>query len=221
MIRLKPLFVKIIDRVTIQEAPSVFDGKIGFSNSEQLCNTEGFYKLIELEKTGNIACYEQQNNTVIQSWVTVDMNEYSKRVVSKIRAKYTEDDELSILRKKDSGIDVVKFVEYNEYCEQVKKEVKIELLTPIDLQERKNELRNKFATKQIEIKQALITAEEMVGSDNATLLYIKTQLLNERVRIITTIDNFVTIEEAMAFDIRDEDAKPFMDALYNLINSIE
>ena len=220
MIRLKPLFVKIIDRVTIQEAPNVFDGKIGFSNSEQLCNEEGFYKLIEVEKTGNIACYEQQNNTVIQSWVTVNMNEYSKRVVSKIRAKYTEDDELSILRKKDSGIDVVKFVEYNEYCEQVKRKVKIELLTPIDLQERKNELKAKFATKQIEIKQALITAEETVGSENPTLLYLKTQLLNERVRIITIVDNFTTIEEAMAFDIRDEDAKPFMDELYNHINSI-
>lgn len=44
--------------------------------------------------------------------------------------------------------------------------------------------------------------------------------LLKRVRIITTIDNFVTIDEAMAFDIRDEDAKPFMDALFNLINSI-
>jgi hypothetical protein len=88
------------------------------------------------------------------------------------------------------------------------------------LEERKNELKAKFATKQIEIKQALITAEETVGSDNPTLLYLKTQLLNERVRIITTIDNFTTIDEAMAFDIRDEDAQPFMDALYNLINSI-
>ena len=218
MIRLKPLFVKIIDRVTIQEAPSVFEGKIGFSNSEQLCNKEGFYKLIEVEKTGNVACYEQQNNTVIQSWVTIDMNEYSKRVVSKIRAKYTEDTELSILRKKDA--DVAKFAEYNDYCEQVKRDVKIELLTPMDLQERKNELKAKFATKQIEIKQALITAEETVGSENTTLQCLKTQLLNERVRVITTIDNFSTIDEAMAFDIRDEDAKPFMDALYNLINSI-
>jgi hypothetical protein len=88
------------------------------------------------------------------------------------------------------------------------------------LEERKNELRAKFASKQIEIKQALITAEENVGSENPTLLYLKTQLHNERVRIITIIDNFTTIEEAMAFDIRDEDAKPFMDALYNLINSI-
>ena len=50
------------------------------------------------------------------------------------------------------------------------------------LEERKSELREKFATKQIEIKQALITAEETVGSDNATLQYLKTQLLNERVR---------------------------------------
>ena len=88
------------------------------------------------------------------------------------------------------------------------------------LEERKIELKTKFATKQIEIKQALITAEETVGSDNATLLDLKTQLHNERVRIISIIDNFTTIEEAMAFDIRDEDAKPFMDALYNLINSI-
>ena len=88
------------------------------------------------------------------------------------------------------------------------------------LEERQNELKAKFATKQIEIKQALITAEETVGSENTTLQCLKTQLLNERVRVITTIDNFSTIDEAMAFDIRDEDAKPFMDALYNLINSI-
>ena len=88
------------------------------------------------------------------------------------------------------------------------------------LEERQNELREKFAIKQMQIKQALITAEENVGSENPTLLYLKTQLHNERVRIITIIDSFTTIDEAMAFDIRDEDAKPFMDALYNLINSI-
>ena len=88
------------------------------------------------------------------------------------------------------------------------------------LEERQSELREKFAIKQMQIKQALITAEEIVGSENTTLLYLKTQLLNERVRIITIIDNFTTIDEAMDFDIRDEDAKPFMDALYNLINSI-
>ena len=88
------------------------------------------------------------------------------------------------------------------------------------LEERKNELKAKFATKQIQIKQALITAEENVGSENPALLFLKTQLHNERVRIITIIDNFTTIEEALAFDIRDEDAQPFMDALYNLINSI-
>ena len=43
---------------------------------------------------------------------------------------------------------------------------------------------------------------------------------NERVRIITMIDNFTTIEEAMTFDIRDEDTKLFMDTLFNLIKSI-
>ena len=104
----------------------------------------------------------------------------------------------------DAGIDISKFVEYNDFCEQVKREVKIELLTPMNLEDRKNELKAKFASKQIEIKQAIITAEETVGSDNATLQYLKTQLVNERVRIITIIDNFTTIEKAMAFDIRDE-----------------
>ena len=88
------------------------------------------------------------------------------------------------------------------------------------LEERQNELKAKFAIKQIEIKQALITAEENVGSDNPILLNLKTQLNNERVRVITTIDNFVTIEEALDFDVRDEDAQPFMNALFNLINSI-
>ena len=88
------------------------------------------------------------------------------------------------------------------------------------LEERQKELKAKFAIKQIEIKQALITAEENVGSENPTLLFLKTQLHNERVRIITIIDNFTTIDEALTFDIRDEDAKPFMDELYNLINSI-
>ena len=88
------------------------------------------------------------------------------------------------------------------------------------LEERKKELRDKFASKQIQINQALTTAEENVGSENPTLLNLKMQLHNERVRIITIIDNFTTIDEALAFDIRDEDAKPFMDALYNLINSI-
>ena len=37
------------------------------------------------------------------------------------------------------------------------------------LEERQSELREKFAIKQIEIKQALITAEETVGSENPTL----------------------------------------------------
>ena len=45
------------------------------------------------------------------------------------------------------------------------------------LEERQNELKAKFAIKQIEIKQALITAEENVGSDNPILLNLKTLML--------------------------------------------
>jgi hypothetical protein len=210
MIRLKPLFVKILDRVTIQEAPSVFEGKFGFSNSEQLCNKEGFYRLIEVEKTGTIACYEQQDNTVVQSWVTVDMNEYSKRVVSRIRAKYTEDEELSILRKKDAGIDVTKFAEYNDFCEKVKREVKIELLTPIDLEQRKSELIKKFKPVQDIFTNRLAKISNILGENHDYILRLKNICRFRREQTLETILSFTTIEQAMAFDIRESDMQPIL-----------
>ena len=218
MIRIKPLFVKIIDRVTIQEAPSVFEGKIGFNNSEPLCNKEGFYRLIEVEKTGNIACYEQVGNTVIQEWVTINLDEYSRRVVQNIRKRYSEDEELSILRKKD--YERAKFVEYNEYCEQVKREVKIELLEPIDLAERKAELIEKFAQMQKEVALLFLTAEKAVGADNITLISLIEQARLQRAMTLQTIEGFTDISVAMAFDIREEDCQPLKDELLSLINNV-
>ena len=218
MIRIKPLFVKILDRVTIQEAPSVFEGKIGFNNSEQLCNKEGFYRLIEAEKTGNIACYEQVGNTVIQEWVTINLDEYSRRVVQNIRKRYSEDEELSILRKKD--YERGRFIEYNEYCEQVKREVKIELLEPINLTERKAELIEKFAQMQKEVALLFLTAEKAVGADNTTLISLIEQARLQRAMTLQTIEGFTDIEVAMAFDIREEDCKPLKDALFNLVNNV-
>ena len=218
MIRIKPLFVKILDRVTIQEAPSVFEGKIGFNNSEQLCNKEGFYRLIEAEKTGNIACYEQVGNTVVQEWVTINLDEYSKRVVQNIRKRYSEDEELSILRKKD--YERGRFVEYNEYCEQVKREVKIELLEPINLAERKAELIEKFAQMQKEVALLFLTAEKAVGADNTTLISLIEQARLQRAMTLQTIEGFTDIDVAMAFDIREEDCKSLKDGLLNLINNV-
>lgn len=45
---------------------------------------------------------------------------YEERIVMRIRAKYSIDDELAILRQKDSKPE--EFAEYNDYVEQIKAE---------------------------------------------------------------------------------------------------
>ena len=47
---------------------------------------------------------------------------YEDEVAILIREKYSENDELAILRQKDSKPE--EFAEYNAYCEQCKKEIK-------------------------------------------------------------------------------------------------
>ena len=47
---------------------------------------------------------------------------YEQRVVDRIRLKYSVDDELAILRQRDTKPD--EFIAYNEYVEQVKAEEK-------------------------------------------------------------------------------------------------
>ena len=49
---------------------------------------------------------------------------YEELVVMKIRERYTIDDELAILRQRDTKQD--EFAEYNEYCEQCKAEAREE-----------------------------------------------------------------------------------------------
>ena len=45
---------------------------------------------------------------------------YEQRIVARIRERYSIDDELAILRQRDTKPD--EFAEYNEYVEQVKAE---------------------------------------------------------------------------------------------------
>ena len=49
---------------------------------------------------------------------------YEERVVEKIRARYTVDDELALLRQRDVKPD--EFAEYNAYCEACKAEARAE-----------------------------------------------------------------------------------------------
>ena len=50
---------------------------------------------------------------------------YEERVVQLIREKYSMDDELAILRQRDSKPE--EFAEYNTYCEECKRKAKEEL----------------------------------------------------------------------------------------------
>ena len=45
---------------------------------------------------------------------------YKERIVNRIREKYSLDDELAILRQRDTKTD--EFLEYNEYVEKIKRE---------------------------------------------------------------------------------------------------
>lgn len=49
---------------------------------------------------------------------------YEERVVEKIRARYTVDDELALLRQRDVKPD--EFADYNAYCEACKAEARAE-----------------------------------------------------------------------------------------------
>ena len=51
---------------------------------------------------------------------------YEERVVELIRAKYSVDDELAILRQRDTKVE--EFAEYNAYCEECKTKAKNEML---------------------------------------------------------------------------------------------
>ena len=51
---------------------------------------------------------------------SVEILPYKERIVNRIREKYSLDDELAILRQRDTKTD--EFLEYNEYVEKIKRE---------------------------------------------------------------------------------------------------
>ena len=125
---LKRQYAKVIDQITVEFAPKSLGGVVGFDNNEALCNANGYYFLKFSPQTGNTAVYELIGNEVIQSWVDIDTELYSQNVVTKIRERYSENEELAILRKAYVGIDKTNFNEYNAYCEACKKEVKLQMV---------------------------------------------------------------------------------------------
>ena len=66
-------------------------------------------------------------NKLIQGNDDVIRKQYEVLVVSKIRKKYSQDEENAILRKKIANIDSGEFEEYNAYVENCKNEIKKKL----------------------------------------------------------------------------------------------
>ncbi len=128
MIRLTKTYAKLIDKLTIEEAPEEFNGIIGFKYDAKKCIEAGYFPVKFTAKSGNTATYQLLNGEITQIWVDIDSDLYSLRIVELIRARYSENEELAILRKTLSGIDNKSFDEYNLFCEVCKKQAKSEQL---------------------------------------------------------------------------------------------
>ena len=88
------------------------------------------------------------------------------------------------------------------------------------LEELKELRRLQFADMQKDFAVLFATAREAFGNDNATVNHLSNLANTQRVATLQAIDNLANVEQALAFQIREEDAKPLKDALNNLINSI-
>lgn len=64
--------------------------------------------------------YREMTEEELSATEEVIVLPYQERVVSRIREKYTVDDELAILRQRDTKPE--EFAEYNNYVENIKEE---------------------------------------------------------------------------------------------------
>jgi len=121
---LKRTYAKLVDRLTIEEAPAELNGLIGFNNNAALCLENGYKPVNYTAQSGNVAVYSETENTINQEWVTIDFDVYQVRVAEFIRNQYTLDNELAIHRKRLSHPD--EFKVYYDFCEECKKTAKLE-----------------------------------------------------------------------------------------------
>ena len=88
------------------------------------------------------------------------------------------------------------------------------------LEELKQLRRLQFAEMQKDFAVLFATAREALGNDNATVNHLSNLANTQRVATLQAIDNLANVEQALAFQIREKDAKPLKDALLNLINNV-
>lgn len=75
------MFYKLIDKYTLGQAPDVLhiDGKDVFTNSEEIYNSQGYYRVEETDypDEGKIykPIYQMGDNVILQMWEEVVMDE--------------------------------------------------------------------------------------------------------------------------------------------------
>lgn len=85
------------------------------------------------------------------------------------------------------------------------------------LEELKQLRRLQFADMQKDFAVLFATAREALGNDNPTITNLSNMANMERISTLQKIDNLANVEQALAFQIREEDAKQLKDALLSLI----
>lgn len=84
---------------------------------------ERFEELIDGQAAGMLITEDEQGSPVLTEYVdSVPMPTYEQRVQQSIRERYSVDDELAILRQRDTKPD--EFAAYYEYAEQCKAQAK-------------------------------------------------------------------------------------------------
>ena len=81
------------------------------------------------------------------------------------------------------------------------------------LEERKKELKEKFEPVQDMFTLKLAYVSETLGLEHDYTARLKNICRVRREMTIQAIDNFSTIEQAMAFDIRESDAEPILNVI--------
>lgn len=133
-IRKEPNGLIYMDKNICQRTTLDIDGKEHLMfTAETLSQSPYNYTLVEIDdKYSDCSCadFNEDLTFSVEKYNTRKQKEneanYEDLIVSKIRQKYSVNQELAILRQKDTKPD--EFAEYNEYVEQCKAEVKSEVL---------------------------------------------------------------------------------------------
>lgn len=123
------MFYKLTEK-GIEKAPKILyiNGNHVFTSSEKIHNENGYYRLEELPYPQDNCAYKPvyslQDNAIVKAWERIEPQPlpYKDRVIARIREIYSVDDELAILRQRDTKPE--EFLAYNSLIEKIKGEEK-------------------------------------------------------------------------------------------------